>query len=359
MLLSGRPLLDTLADETYFVGREAELDAIDRAVKQSLNVLVLGARGTGKSSLLRRAAFRLRQERQHLVVVVDAALPGDDPATLLEFVAEQLLGPEEITLSPEAQFQQAIGRLKSRTEERPTAAGKLLAVVRDLRRRLPEHLWTVGGDENGPWWDPGAPAVVFLDGAAAGLAHALFGQLRDELWSLPIIWVVSGDEAERAGYLRPPADAFFDERIQIASMSPEHARELLRLRFDRPPSKASLRRIVDSTDRTPRALVAGARRHVSDPSSSDEESVRRRAAAQAKLMNCGRPAQMLVGAMQALGGAASASDDDLLAAIGWSRPRATQVLKQLEEIGLVTASQQRHDGAGRPRTVYELVEDIA
>lgn len=363
MLLSGRPLLDTLADEAYFVGREAELAAVDRAVEQSLNVLVLGARGVGKSSLLRRAAYRLRQRRHHRVVFVDAAVPGGDPAALLEFIAEQLLGPEEVVVSLEAQLQQlqqGFGRLGNRTEARlPTPAGRLLAVVSNVRSRLAQELSSVSGDENGPWWDPGAPAVVLLDGAAAGVAHALFGQLRDEVWSLPIIWVVSGDEAQRAGYLRPPADAFFDVRLQLTSLSLEEAAELLRTRFDRPPAKKVLRRIVDSTDRSPRALVAAARRHLSDPSSTAEESLRLRAEAQTTLAACGRPAEMLVAELRVLGGAASASDSDLLSALGWSRPRATQVFKQLKEIGLVTASQQRTDGAGRPRTVYELVEDIA
>jgi hypothetical protein len=361
MLLSSRPLLDTLADAAYFVDREAELDAIGRAVEQSLNVLVLGGRGAGKTSLLRQAAHKLREKREHRVEVVDAAIAGGDTAALLAFVAERLLGPEEVTVPVEGSgsFRQTVARIGGRTEERPTPAGKLLAVVDRLRGGLWREMASVGGDEEGPWYDPTAPIVVVLDGAPAGVSHTLFGQLRDELWSLPIVWVVSGDEADRAGFLRPPADAFFDVRLELAPLGHAAAQELVRRRFDRPPPKTVLQRIVGSTDRMPRALVTAARRHVSDPSSSDEQAQQRRAAAQAKLFAIGRPAAMLVSEMQARGGAASASDEDLLRVLGWSRPRAAQVLKQLEEAGLVTASRRRTEGAGgRPRTVYELIEDV-
>ena len=355
MLLSGRPLLDTKADSVLFVDREDELAAVLQAVEQSLNVLVLGNRGAGKSSLLRRAAYELREGRRNRVEIVDAALAGNDAPGLLALVAERLVGPQVIKVPPK---ESALERLIGRTETRQTPPGQLLAVVDRLRAELPLDLASVGGDEKSAWWNPGAPAVVVLDGAPAGVAHTLFGQLRDELWSLPIVWVVSGDEAERAGYLRPPADAFFDERITLAPLDRAVAEELVRRRFDTSPSKTVLRRIVASTDRTPRALVTAARRHMSDPSSIDTEAQQRRAQALAKVTALGRPATMLVAELQSRGGAASASDPALLEALGWTRPRATQVLKQLEYQGLVTASQQRGEGQGRPRTVYELVEDI-
>jgi predicted ArsR family transcriptional regulator len=62
---------------------------------------------------------------------------------------------------------------------------------------------------------------------------------------------------------------------------------------------------------------------------------------------------MLAVELEALGGA-SASDDRLLSRMGWTRPRAVQVLAEMEKAGLVTASSEK-TGQGRPRKVYKVV----
>jgi DNA-binding MarR family transcriptional regulator len=53
-------------------------------------------------------------------------------------------------------------------------------------------------------------------------------------------------------------------------------------------------------------------------------------------------------------GPASASDERMLSELGWSRSRATQVLRELEQAGLVKPSSERND-SGR-RKVYALLE---
>ncbi|HJY24418.1 MAG TPA: hypothetical protein VJ649_01940, partial [Actinomycetes bacterium] len=53
-------------------------------------------------------------------------------------------------------------------------------------------------------------------------------------------------------------------------------------------------------------------------------------------------------------GPASASDPGLLARHGWSRSRATQLLRELLDVGLVETTTVRN-GPGRPRTVYTAV----
>jgi hypothetical protein len=62
---------------------------------------------------------------------------------------------------------------------------------------------------------------------------------------------------------------------------------------------------------------------------------------------------MLVAELESLG-RASASDDELLNRLGWTRGRASQVFGQLEEAGIVTSSPLRGERGGRPRKVYEL-----
>jgi predicted ArsR family transcriptional regulator len=62
---------------------------------------------------------------------------------------------------------------------------------------------------------------------------------------------------------------------------------------------------------------------------------------------------MLWAELEVLGGA-SASDDRLLSRMGWTRARAVQVLGELEDAGLVTASSVK-SGQGRPKKVYKVV----
>ena len=63
-------------------------------------------------------------------------------------------------------------------------------------------------------------------------------------------------------------------------------------------------------------------------------------------------------------GPVSASDKRLLDRLGWTRPRAAQVLKQLEDAGLLVVTEEAPDGPGRPRklyaanSMYHAVEDL-
>ena len=86
MNLSGRPLRGTALDAPLFVGRDAELAALERAIELGLNALVLGARGAGATSLLFHLAGRIEGRR---VAVVNGA-PAQTPADLLATVGDHL-----------------------------------------------------------------------------------------------------------------------------------------------------------------------------------------------------------------------------------------------------------------------------
>ncbi|HVF04275.1 MAG TPA: ATP-binding protein [Frankiaceae bacterium] len=350
MFVSGRPLLDTRADARLFVDREDELAALHRAVDAGLNSMVLGARGSGKTSVLHLLAYELREQHRNRVEFVDAGPAAANAAALLGLITARLLG-EAVDLTAHSTL--TIGAP-------PDVPADLVAAVERLRAHLPERQATPPNVGHELAWDPSRPVVVLLDGPPPEVAHTLFGRLRDELWRLPVLWVVSGDVERRADYLRPPADAFFDAQVSLESLTPKAARELLRRRLDATDGLGAedIDRIVAGTDRTPRALLTSARRHLADPSSSNAAAQKRRERAFAVLGQLGRPATMLVSEVQSRGGAASASDEGLLQSLGWTRPRAVQVFKELEEHGLVVATPQRSDGPGRPKIVYELVEDI-
>lgn len=65
----------------------------------------------------------------------------------------------------------------------------------------------------------------------------------------------------------------------------------------------------------------------------------------------GRPHGMAMQELDALGGA-SASDQEFLRRLGWTRSRATQVLRDLADAGVVSASDEQSPGGRRPRRVY-------
>src|SRR3954454_22437965 len=87
--LSPRPLLATEADQSLFIDREDETSRIMKALASSLNTLVVGEAGIGKSSLLHHVESRLRLLERPAVFV--RGEPESDLAGLLERVEAGLL----------------------------------------------------------------------------------------------------------------------------------------------------------------------------------------------------------------------------------------------------------------------------
>ncbi|MBA2274878.1 MAG: hypothetical protein H0W21_13410 [Actinobacteria bacterium] len=310
--INGRPLLDSRPDQSLYVRRPHEEDVVRSAIRRSLNTLVLGARGSGKTSFLRALAYVLRSEGVP-VAFVEGGAPTDAGA-LVELISRR------------------VGEVSGRApdgDRRP--GGVLLEAVRGLQ--------SVG--------DPERRMVVLMDGLpSAADAHALFGRLRDELWRLPFTWVVATDDDDRAALLTPPADAFFELVVELRQLQTSQQDELLRKR-----GISDAASLADQGNGNPRDLLALARLAAADgssPAALAGAQLKRRAEAQ----RLGRPAEMVVAELEA-SGPLSASDERLLRRLGWTRERAVQVLRQLEAAGLVTTSLQKGP-SGRPRKLYGL-----
>src|SRR2546430_15227232 len=143
--LNGRPLLDNALDGQLFVGREELTEHALRAVRRGVNVLLVGSRGSGKTSTLHRLAHLVRQ-RSVLTVLIDGRA-AEDAVDLLGLLAWRL-GVTELTQ-----------RARGETE-------RLLALLESVDERLR----TIG---------KGTVVVVIDEFASADEAYRLVGRLRD------------------------------------------------------------------------------------------------------------------------------------------------------------------------------------
>jgi hypothetical protein len=175
------------------------------------------------------------------------------------------------------------------------------------------------------------------------------------VWQLPLTWLVSCAEVDEPAFLRPPADAFFDITLRLPALSDPDVADLLRRR-------ATVAELGDDAVAEVVGLAAGNPRRAIDLArhlllSPDGDAAGAVGAVRTRLLDreqavgrLGTPARMLLAELEAAGGA-SASDERLLERLGWTRARAAQVLGQLEQEGLVEASDEQR-ASGRPRRVY-------
>lgn len=325
MNLSGRPLIDTAADSRFYAPRR-EHRVLKKSAEQRLNVLLSGSRGSGKTTLLRQILLDLRNDGRQ-AVFVDGKL-ATDAFSFLQLIRFQI---GEAPNMPEALRE----RFSQIFTPRPNLgeASALLDLIDSMRSPSEEPDQT----------------TLLIDGLPSpDVAHTLFGRLRDELWQLPFNWIIAVDERERAALMEPPADAFFDRQIHLGPMSP---RELLSLLEQRVPltNRGGLESLIEASEGNPRLLLALAR-DAFEGGHGIEDLLESRAWREKAAAGLSRPASMLLAELENMG-SASASDEELLKRMDWTRPRATQVFRELEEAGLVTSREVKGHG-GRPRKVY-------
>lgn len=335
MELPARPLLASALDARLFVDRKAELEALERNAESHLNSLVVGPPGIGKTSLLHQLERRLDSHAELEPIFIEGAGHAASPDELLSLIAYKL-DEDRVLFSNIGEAMQSVGRRPPRT-----GTEQLLAALRTVREALAARE---------------RRAVLIVDELPSGeIAHALFGQLRDELWSLPATWVVATRTSEQAAYLRPPASAFFESVVTVEPLPEKAAIQLLKKRTaDAEIDDDLLREIAAVAGGQPALLILLARQTLLEGQSlndaQDAQDERMQRAAQ-----LGDAASRLVDYIEA-NGPVSASDARMLSELSWTRGRATQVLRQLEQAGLAEVSNERV-GSGR-RKVYTLKTEL-
>lgn len=301
------------------------------------NVLLVGDRGSGKTSLLAQTARRLRESHWDTAAVSGRlATDAREFLSLVRYSLDRARG-ERVGQS---------GAADSRAElapprEGPTQEGEaLLELVDGIRQAMNGRPDT---------------AVLVDELPSASVAHTVFGRLRDEMWALPLSWVVTAQDTERPLYLRPPTDAFFEVVVDLEPLGSSEAVELLRRRLD-PGDSTPVDELGRAGAGNPRRTLALARQVLAEGVSLDE-AVRSENERGERFASLSSSAQRLVGELQA-NGPASASDEGLLRRLGWTRGRTSQVLAELEREHMVESTVEP-SGHGRPRKVYELTDVTA
>jgi hypothetical protein len=319
--LDNRPLLGTIDRDLFLPPRI--MPALEAAVDRKLNVLVLGAPGSGKTSLLRAIEADHGADAPP-AVYVDLG-PAQDVGQALMVIADAL-----------GQRWGAFGdTLRSSLVPETTPSGALLR----LARRLGE-----------------APASLILVDSppGEGHAHTLFGRLRDELWQQDHQWLVAANDVLRDELTRAPASAFFDVQLDLAPLSAAEQRQFLTRRLAEEP-KVDIDAIVGQTDGLPRSLLELARAAVLSSEPVDA-LLAKREKQRRRLGELPRSASTIADYL-ADHGPTSGSDPQLLATLGVSGQRARQVLRELEDKGFVRSFPAQQNRSGRPRKLYELLEN--
>jgi hypothetical protein len=327
-----RPLRMTPADEDLYVQRSHDLAQIEAGLSYGFNVIVLGERGGGKTTLLNVFERRVMEEElaSFGIVLVSGGAMSSATETL-DGIARALDPSGTRVARAQAQV------LSSPASDPLIAAYERLAyVVSGLRESKP---------------------IMLLDHLSAPLCWELFGRLRDEMWTLDLRWVLAGDLDDQAHLLAPPADAFFEHTIYLTPFDRQEIVELLTRRDHDGQIDDDVRRLIaERCEGNPSRALALARRAVLAEDSL--AAVLRGTVVEQIERELGRPAARLADDL-ARNGPAGPSDPDLLRRLGWSRPRAYQVFEQLERAGHVEISAERTGQPGRPRNTYRLREERA
>jgi hypothetical protein len=324
-VLSGRPLYANTADALLYVPSGAQRRFAEEMITRGRNTLLTGGPGSGKTTTLHMTELALRDRARPVAYVSLAPAEDVGHATVAIYRAAVVEGWLE------ADDELIAAGLRPDDPYAPNVLVRALGVAP-------------------------AGAVFLVDDVRSEVGHALFGRLRDEVWQHDLVWGAAANIADAQGLLRPPADAFFEQRLDLDDLGEDARRELLRrraARSDSPLSDEAIESLVQHGPSSVRALISAANQAA--VSGEDPETMaigverRRRRAWRAG----GRPATMLVAEMEHRG-PVSASDEELLDALGWTRPRAVELLNLLEGAEVVHSYTERRDAPGRPRKLYEL-----
>lgn len=205
-----RPLFATKYDQSFFVNREKELSSIQSSIRSKLNLLLLGKRGSGKTSLLNHAYYDLKKDKKIIVILVNILPKGiHGTETFLDVLvrscAKEISGNEmhsELYHKYITTFQTLSGLVGFET---------IMAI---LNRENKQAVFIIDGFDHN-----------------SELCYNIVSALREIFWETKSAFIVTGDLLQKNVYLKPPVDAFFDKVVEIEKLSTKDVKKLFEHRI--------------------------------------------------------------------------------------------------------------------------------
>lgn len=315
-MLRDSPILFDAVDREAWVNRPAIQRRLAQAALAASGVLVVGERGSGRTSLLNWLGEDLRKKGKS-VVRVNAALV-EDATGFLDLVINGLSRAH------------ANSNLTSQLTAPPMsiqASETILLQEKARRLRAAPEAW-----------------ILVDDLYEKKVIRTVFGGLRDFLWESGHHWVVSARPADRGAFLSPPADAFFAERINLPPLT---RRELERFAEHAGTGQGKRLESLARDATYPREAVRTLLQIDTSIDTDDAEAA------------LGRAVAAVFQDVLALRRPVTPDDPELLAASGLSEVTLRKYLNRLAASGYLEDETARSGAPGRPRKIYAPVSRSA
>jgi len=339
-----------------------EVAQILQAIKAGFNVLVVGQRGSGKTSLLNHVEYRLKDDPKEFVVPVFALSEIKTAADFIWLLARMIHNRSN---------QLPISKIK-RTVLRSLeilVGGGILPEVIDLARQPSGEMTHIDQyrvlDEFVNICTEikhrGIQPVFLIDEAdkMPDLIHGILSSLRDTLWRTGAVYVLTCDEMTKPLMLRPPVDSFFERIVELHPLSYDEMVDFIRKRLKADLFPHEVYKMIHlASNGIPRNIVRTSRmiaeKHADEhwsPSDFVEKasSILKHDRAMSRSEFLSRSERLVMQYVQD-SGPSSASDKNLQTFLAVKRARLVQILTKLERLGFLKSTQV----PGTRRKLYSL-----
>lgn len=353
-IFSPRPLQSMGDDEAFFVNI-VEIQKIRLAVETNENALIIGERGSGKTSLLNHLYYEYvnsKKDKQNTIPVQLNLLQikNLDQTTFLETLVDNIFDAvmkfrtisEKIKSVLEAGFIST--SLKEDMKSFPITLegnityGRKKADYATLVERLVELIHTLQ--------DRDIQIFIIIDDGDkcnSKLIWGMFRGLRDILWDLKVSLIMSVLPEQVSEITKPPLDQFFQYQIKMKPYDQMKTSELIRKRARFAKQKmileeAALERLVADAKGNPRSIISIMKRvleSVKEAEEITEEIIEMAESPYASELNS---IERSVVNYLVHNSHVSASSEDFSKNLGVTRSRLAQILNGLRKKGLIKSA---------------------
>lgn len=362
-VFSPRPLQSLVDDEAFFVS-VAEIQKIHLAVRTNENALLIGERGSGKTSLLNHLVYEYtnsKKDSQTVPVQLNLLqIENFTQTTFLEKLVSNIFDSVIKFRTKGEKIRHTLEKLGfvippdenmksfSITLEGNVSYGRKEVDYEFLVERLEKVVHTLQ--------ERNIQIFVIIDDVDkinSKLIWNVFRVLRDTLWDLRVSLIMSVLPEQVSEITKPPLDQFFMYRIKMKPYDQMKARELIakRAKFAKQRlelEEGALARLVTDTKGNPRSLMSEMKRILESAKETSKITEAMMAEIESSYLPELSSIERSVINYLVHNPHVSASSEDFSRSLGVTRSRLSQILNELREKGLIQSTKE-----GR-RTKYHI-----